>query len=235
MRDKYKDEEYFEIYIQEAFKSIEFLNNALKERQSDLDRRRRVIGGIEQDYSDLIKAQYSYGKDLYKIEEYYNNYVPMLLEIWGKGGSILEIYDSLALSVLLQTKQNLWEIPLDLAKKYGREDAITNLYERYLRDHVIEVKGKSSFGRHYDKLLDIISNSENIAESLVVYLRRDWYRGNKGMYWYGRHKNNQFNTYNGYWSLEAAAVAKMCNIDDTILKDKPYYPYDLVHYKEIVG
>ena len=37
--------------------------------------------------------------------------------------------------------------------------------------------------------------------------------------------------YYGYWSFEAGAIAKILNLDDSNLKDVPYYPYDLVHYK----
>ena len=29
----------------------------------------------------------------------------------------------------------------------------------------------------------------------------------------------------------AIAIAKILNLDDSNLKDVPYYPYDLVHYK----
>ncbi|MDD7379168.1 MAG: DUF1911 domain-containing protein [Lachnospiraceae bacterium] len=38
--------------------------------------------------------------------------------------------------------------------------------------------------------------------------------------------------YYGYWSFEAGAIAKILNLDDSSLKDVPYYPYDLVHYKK---
>ena len=38
--------------------------------------------------------------------------------------------------------------------------------------------------------------------------------------------------YYGYWSFEAGAIAKILNLDDSNLKNVPYYPYDLVHYKK---
>ena len=47
---------------------------------------------------------------------------------------------------------------------------------------------------------------------------------------YEAHKSSQ-NIYYGYWSFEAGAIAKILNLDDSNLKDVPYYPYDLVHYK----
>ena len=45
------------------------------------------------------------------------------------------------------------------------------------------------------------------------------------------HKSSE-NVYYGYWSFEAGAIAKILNLDDSSLKDVPYYPYDLVHYKK---
>ena len=40
--------------------------------------------------------------------------------------------------------------------------------------------------------------------------------------------------YYGYWSFEAGAIAKKLHLDDTSLKNVPYYPYDLVHYKKVM-
>ena len=41
------------------------------------------------------------------------------------------------------------------------------------------------------------------------------------------HKSDQ-KIYYGYWSFEAGAAVKILGIDDSGLKDIPYYPYDLV-------
>ncbi|WP_304414180.1 PoNe immunity protein domain-containing protein [Photobacterium atrarenae] len=38
--------------------------------------------------------------------------------------------------------------------------------------------------------------------------------------------------YDGYWCWEAALVVKLYDIDDSSFSDHPYYPVDLVHYKE---
>ncbi|WP_149023628.1 PoNe immunity protein domain-containing protein [Listeria rocourtiae] len=37
--------------------------------------------------------------------------------------------------------------------------------------------------------------------------------------------------YSGYWSYESGAIAKVLQLDDEVLKEVKYYPYDLVHYK----
>ncbi|MDR4190445.1 hypothetical protein COL87_26390 [Bacillus pseudomycoides] len=38
--------------------------------------------------------------------------------------------------------------------------------------------------------------------------------------------------FSGYWSFESGAIAKILNLDDSTLRDTPYYPYDMVHYRE---
>ena len=67
------------------------------------------------------------------------------------------------------------------------------------------------------------------SDLLEKYLKEDWY--NKEYECYEAHKSDQ-NIYYGYWSFEAGAIAKILNLDDSNLKNVPYYPYDLVHYKK---
>ena len=57
----------------------------------------------------------------------------------------------------------------------------------------------------------------------------EWY--NKDCEVYESHKSVQ-SLYYGYWSFEAGAVAKILRLNDSKLKGVPYYPYDLVHYRE---
>ena len=72
---------------------------------------------------------------------------------------------------------------------------------------------------------------ENKIELLKKYLTSEWYNGDCGSY--EAHKSKH-NIYYGYWSFEAGAIAKILNLDDTSLKNVPYYPYDLVHYKKVM-
>ena len=70
------------------------------------------------------------------------------------------------------------------------------------------------------------------SDLLEKYLKEDWY--NKEYECYEAHKSSQ-NIYYGYWSFEAGAIAKILNLDDSNLKDMPYYPYDLVHIKDKIS
>ena len=68
------------------------------------------------------------------------------------------------------------------------------------------------------------------SDLLAKYLKADWY--NKEYECYEAHKSSQ-NIYYGYWSFEAGAIAKILNLDDSNLKNMPYYPYDLVRQNVI--
>ncbi|MBP1852519.1 PoNe immunity protein domain-containing protein [Rhizobium halophytocola] len=54
---------------------------------------------------------------------------------------------------------------------------------------------------------------------------KTWYRKMGDTYWFNNHKSRH-NTYFGYWCFEAAAVAKILNIDDSNLREHPNYAYD---------
>lgn len=83
----------------------------------------------------------------------------------------------------------------------------------------------------YECLKQILDNDEIIAcEALKEYLQEKWYEIHRECAWYDSHKSSK-NVYYGYWSFEAGAIAKILNLDDSSLKDVPYYPYDLVRYK----
>ena len=72
------------------------------------------------------------------------------------------------------------------------------------------------------------------AEKLAIlnaYLK-DWYREMVGMsdLEYQSHLDPEQNGYCGYWAFEAAAIAYLDDLDDTELRQSPYYPKDIVDW-----
>ncbi|RSD32814.1 PoNe immunity protein domain-containing protein [Vibrio pectenicida] len=88
------------------------------------------------------------------------------------------------------------------------------------------------FPKSYQHLYNAIKtgplepNKKEREESVKAYLR-GWYKGMKDCYWYGRHKRPVANFF-GYWSLEAAMVTLLFNLDDSSYNHLPYYPKDWV-------
>ena len=66
---------------------------------------------------------------------------------------------------------------------------------------------------------------------LNAYLK-DWYREMGGMsdLEYQSHLDPEQNGYCGYWAFEAAAIAYLDDLDDTELRQSPYYPKDMVDW-----
>lgn len=86
---------------------------------------------------------------------------------------------------------------------------------------------KLLFPKSFSTLQKVVF-AENKVELLKKYLSHDWYNRDCGCY--EAHKSKQ-NIYYGYWSFEAGAISRILSLDDSSLKDVPYYPYDIVHYK----
>ena len=66
---------------------------------------------------------------------------------------------------------------------------------------------------------------------LSTYLK-DWYHEMVGMsdLEYQSHLDPEQNGYCGYWAFEAAAIAYLDDLDDTELRQSPYYPKDMVDW-----
>ena len=66
---------------------------------------------------------------------------------------------------------------------------------------------------------------------LNAYLK-DWYHEMVGMsdLEYQSHLDPEQNGYCGYWAFEVAAIAYLDDLDDTELRQSPYYPKDMVDW-----
>ena len=86
---------------------------------------------------------------------------------------------------------------------------------------------------HAVLISDAIREKEK-AEKLDIlsaYLK-DWYREMVGMsdLEYQSHLDPEQNGYCGYWAFEAAAITYLDDLDDTELRQSPYYPKDMVDW-----
>ncbi|EHD5683104.1 DUF1911 domain-containing protein, partial [Listeria monocytogenes] len=75
-----------------------------------------------------------------------------------------------------------------------------------------------------------LDDKEEMINKLKYYLENEWYKIYDDTGWYESHDYHE-KIYSGYWSWESGAIAKILQLNDNDLKNLPYYPYDLVHYK----
>lgn len=234
MRDRIKDENYFNMLIQKEKESIIRFEDAVKKitlEKETLDR------GVRNGYSILINSYekeinslYSLGEDLATIEESYKKLLFYYSKMWDRKYGYIELIKVLSLAVLFQVnRSDIFELEEKLiSEKF--DDYLVNFLIKKI-DSTWERKGVEFEFKVYDCLKIIVESDEKIAcEALKKYLQEQWYEIHRECAWYDSHKSSQ-NVYYGYWSFEAGAIAKILNIDDSSLKDVAYYPYDLVHYK----
>lgn len=66
------------------------------------------------------------------------------------------------------------------------------------------------------------------VKRLKKHLEKEWFKTlNEGLI---TNRNLERGRYRGYWCLEAAALVKALQLDDTELKVCKYYPYDMAHF-----
>lgn len=170
----------------------------------------------------IIIAKYSRGDSIQDLEL---SFVPIYKE-WITTFFSPEVYNENLKMISLAVLFNMEPDFLLLAKK----KLIENHIDDWLYNFLLNEK-QNQFNFLFPKMFRIfkeIAESVNKIELLKKYLK-GWY--NTDCEVFEAHKSDQ-KIYYGYWSFEAGAVVKILGIDDSELKDIPYYPYDLVHYKE---
>lgn len=236
MRDKIKDKQYFEKVLKKEKADIEMFENivqkSLQEKGESNRGTRNGYSILINLYQNIINLFYSYGTDLSIIEGYYKKLLFYYSKMWNRKYGYIELIKVFSLAVLFSIKKD--DI-IVLEKKIINEkfnDFILNVMINKL-DTSWENQGLGfEFPGIYECLKKILnSNEPENINLLKYYLQNQWYRIHKECSWFDSHLSENDNYY-GYWSFEAGAAVKILGIDDSGLKDIPYYPYDLVHYKE---
>lgn len=107
-------------------------------------------------------------------------------------------------------------------KLKGLEDS---LFAFLLTGDIADVHSKLYFGDTYEGLVGaILAKNEDDAEVCLKAYLENWYKKHKGTYWHDSHKRKD-HSYFGYWSFEAAAVAKMGGVQLEKIQDfGQYFP-----------
>lgn len=225
MRDKLKDMEYFNNFIDEELARVNNFSNNLKNGEIKADRILPVKMKIHDLKIGILIARYSKGDEISLLEQEYSNLVDAWEEVW-EPESYNKTLRMISLAALFQIDKTRIERIKDMLKKSDIHDWVFDFILNSLVDEQTDVCEKLLFPK-YLSILPKVVTEENKIELLRKYLSK-WYNGDCGCY--GAHKSKQ-NIYYGYWSFEAGAIAKILNLDDSNLKNVKYYPYDLVHYK----
>lgn len=235
MRDKIKDKKYFEEYVNKEVKSIDFFIENTKGKELPEAGKRTLNVTLDKHLRNYFLGSYSLGEEIKNLVEIYINSVSKFTKSYNKDSFYVQMIWMLSIGIMLEIENTNFNKLVQLVEKDNPND--------FLIDFLINSKKHSwgishstfKFETPYKSLAEVINLSktdkQKAVERLKHYLDKEWYKGHSDTGWYDSHKSKH-NIYSGYWCWESGALVKILGLDDTILKDQQYYPYDMVHWSK---
>ena len=216
LRDKHKDQSYFEKRLDRV--QVRLKRKASKSKEIQKDFLEVHYQFLVQFNEELVKLSYSIGASKEEIFPYYQGILSNLKLIASEGVPFDLAVNIFALGVLYSERKE--EFLDDLKAIYEQMDHTDGLIEYYMvylfHDKIVP----------FHSILEYQNMIEDTYES-VAKAQGFWYYSHSDEPWYGTHKYDN-RGYDGYWSFDTAATYKIKGIYDERLKDLEYFPYDLL-------
>ena len=214
-------DEYFQNKMDSERKRIDKFESVLNNLEpSDVKGRRIAKIHLANLYLNCVKLTYSKGKSFEKMFSDYMKFLEYYREVSTSNDSIYDIIDILSIGVLLQNRKNQFVDYLDeIVLKFDSNDGMITFFMDYLKDKTSQ--RTASVINYFNVLLKTEDKVKILKEELEV-----WYDKHSDAYWYNSHKSKN-NTYCGYWCFEIAALVKIFCVDDALLRENQYYPYEM--------
>ncbi len=243
IRDKLKNRKHFEKLLKELSKDKDETERLIPEANNN-KRIDKVFLYWRLGQNGIYEIETRYSMDA-NIKELMQTYLGSLV-YFISGCEIndpiyFEILKRISLGVLLYISSEEFQRLVDYVQRVDvqarRSDWTPDLLLWFMLNSRMKEEEKRNhaerlaFPRLYKGLYKVIQAPDATAakEALNRYIDK-WYSLNSNAPWYNNHLKK--NCYRGYWAWEVAAVAKIMHIDDSDLKDNPYYPYDMVHWED---
>ena len=229
-----------EKFISEIYEDIQKLEES--ERNGIQLYNRPNFEAIQYNFDDMLKyrydiflAKYSAGVSVSEIKKEVSSILSIMEKSWKKSNGFIQMVWVLSIGIMLKIEDENFFKLVKLVEKNNPNDFLVDLLIRY---RVPSWQGKSEsfmFKRPYQATHEIVSIAQSdkmkSLERLKKYLSKEWYKGHSDCGWHDAHKS-KWNIHTGYWSFESGALVKILDLEDLSLKSLPYYPYDMVHWKE---
>ncbi len=240
-RDKIKDREYFK-------ETYDFYLNAYKEYLEEI--KIHNLDGIAEER--LIR--YYYGIFLYGFKTFYAGYSLGMaikdLKPIGEGlicglskkfqwerGNFEDVRSTLIFAIILNIRNEYVTKFIKLLREYELKDRYIDHLINYI-DETEEIKAKEVMFKKREKtVMEIVElakegKKEEAVKLLKKYLTKEWYnlQDDQVVVMKGSHLRSS-GSYVGYWCMEAAALVKMYDLDDSSLLECDYYPAELAHFE----
>ena len=220
MDKKGKSSEYFQRKIESEKERIEKFEVALSSLEPSnvkgIRMGKRVLANL---YLNCVKLAYSKDKSFQRMYQDYIKFLEYYKDVCTSKDGMYDMIDVLSIGVLLQDRKKDFIGLLDeVVLKFDSEDGLLIFLMDYLKDKTSQ--RKPSKIEYFNELLE--------SKDKLGILKKEselWYDKHSDAYWYNSHESKN-NTYCGYWCFEIAALAQILGIDDTVLRENQYYPYE---------
>ena len=237
MRDTRKSKDYFLNKLQITDENVSRIlkihdSNIKANNQKGLDVTNFCLSEVLFSYPE---TWYSIGK---KIDEswimLYSNYFPCFLNSIGENNIYQNIIKILSIGVLLNIEDEYFIRLSSKLKEVKYQDSFIDfLVNSRCSQH--KVSEKILFRKYIAcETLSKLSQlqGQEAIDLINIYLNKYFYTKESIGREFNSHKQAN-NMYNGYWAWEIAAIVKIKQLNDSSLKENPYYPYDIVHWNNI--
>ncbi|WP_022770961.1 PoNe immunity protein domain-containing protein, partial [Butyrivibrio sp. NC2007] len=188
---------------------------------------------IPVDLRNLFDVQYSADKVVMSYEDIVSMIIEYTVQNELTQRGYIGVLKQISQAILLEMEKEKLQVLVDKLDKDEYNDILIdyllNAYgikrefksDKYLRENPYIIAGK---------ICEVAQSDKNKAKDMLnEYIIKEYLKGHADFGW--PKAAETWEPYNGLWSYEAAAIAKLFEIDDSELKDNPNYPYDLAHYK----
>ncbi|MCX8744370.1 DUF1911 domain-containing protein [Snodgrassella sp. B3882] len=241
MRTNLKTQDYFNYFINSENQRILKFDNWLEmgkvvENRIPSIKRQLFIISL-----NILIAKYTSGYAIEELRREFPLVINRFVEGWNDHDSTPEddvhfdeyllMLRMLSLGVLLETNQYDFNKIIEVLHKSNRKDDLFSFIISYKTGYPSMVNKLT-----YEQFRPLCETTKEMDKNKAIailknYLDNDWYKSMKLTYWYDNHKSKA-DIFFGYWSFESGVLVKILGLDDTTLKNQPYYPYDMVHWRE---
>jgi hypothetical protein len=189
-----------------------------------------MTDSIYSEFYDIFFINYSTGKQIENIKEDYFNVINAMENVWKKDNGYVEMLNMISVGIMLEIPMSEFNKLVKLIENDNPKDFLIDLLINYKMPEWERKNKKFMWKKPYQKFEEIEilakSNKDTAVIELKKYLQKQWLPANNTR----QSRGKWFHC--GYWSFESGAIVKVLKLNDTILKDINYYPYDMVHWKK---
>lgn len=186
---------------------------------------------------DILLATYSAGFPIDGVKQEFFYLLAFMKHSWKHRGGYISMLNMLSIAIIQdwrQAQDELYEIYSDPKRQ---SDFVI---KDYLLDFLFQKSGLGNkvymnfmIAKPYAILKDVIESAETdkakAVKKLKSYLQKNWFSALKRQELIQETHTSPYGTHCGYWSFESGALVKVLGLDDSLLQEQQYYPYDLVH------